>query len=154
MVSWRATAVSRFVSNVSLTFVIVSHDISFESCAAGMSVPSETWDETCNICECCVIVEESPVPGACVPCDANPIGLICHCKGARKTGICYHILFVTHIILRSRPEEQKPMYNLFYMNSKIKGASKAGKRPKRVKHCLIREDSSDEEEAPPSLLKW
>ena len=40
------------------------------------------------------------------------------------------------------------------MNSKIKGASKAGKRPKRVKHCLIREDSSDEEEAPPSLLKW
>ena len=61
---------------------------------------------------------------------------------------------MTHIILRSRPEEQKPMYNLFYMNSKIKGASKAGKRPKRVKHCLIREDSSDEEEAPPSLLKW
>ena len=46
------------------------------------------------------------------------------------------------------------MYNLFYMNSKIKGASKAGQRPKRVKHCLIREDSSDEEEAPPPLLKW
>ena len=40
------------------------------------------------------------------------------------------------------------------MNSKIKGASKAGHRPKRVKHCLIREDSSDEEEAPPALLKW
>ena len=57
--------------------------------------------------------------------------------------------WVTHMILKANPAQEKPTFNLKYMNSKIKGASKAAYRPKRVKHCLIREDSSDEEEAHP-----
>ena len=33
------------------------------------------------------------VPGAYVLCEANPIGLVCRCKGGRtKIGLCYHIL--------------------------------------------------------------
>ena len=66
-------------------------------------------------------------------------------------GICYHILFVTHMIMKDDPNpyNQKRTYNLNYMNSKVAGARRDGKkgRPKRIKHCLMNEDSSDEDDA-------
>ena len=33
-----------------------------------------------------------------------------------------------------------------YVNQKIDGAKKGAKRPKKVKHCLLREDSDDEKD--------
>ena len=91
------------------------------------------------------------VPGQCIPCVANPCNLICRCKQGRKAGICYHILFVTHMIMKDdpNPDNQKRTYNLNYMNSKVAGARRDGKkgRPKRIKHCLMNEDSSDEDDA-------
>ena len=63
----------------------------------------------------------------------------------------YHILFVTHMIMKDdpNPDNQKRTYNLNYMNSKVAGARRDGKkgRPKRIKHCLMNEDSSDEDDA-------
>ena len=43
-----------------------------------------------------------------------------------------------------------------YMNQKIEGASKGAHRPKKVKMCLLREDSDDEkDEGKKKLrLKW
>ena len=137
-----------------IPYPIESQRISFESCCAGVAVDDETWVETHNICDSLVIVEVSPVPGACIPCEANPLNLICHCKGSRQRGICSHILFVTHVVLKSGdPSEQKPMYNLKYMASKIAGAVKGAHRPKRVKQCLLKEDSSDKEEEEVPRLK-
>ena len=46
------------------------------------------------------------------------------------------------------------MYNLKYMASKIAGAVKGAHRPKRVKQCLLKEDSSDDEEEAAPRLKW
>ena len=104
-----------------------------------------------------MVVDHPTVPGACIPCVANPIGLVCRCKGSRKTGICYHILFTTHMILKDGPPEgRKPMYNLTYMNQRIEGTKKGAQRPKKVKMCLLREDSDDEkDEGKKKLrLKW
>ena len=124
--------------------------ISFESVHAGVSAKGtgEEWDDIVDISTSMVIVQIPTVPGACIPCEANPIGLICGCKGARKCGICYHILLVTHMILRAggNRAEKKPKHNLTYMNSKIAGAGKGSKQPSKVTHCLLKEDSSDEEE--------
>ena len=57
----------------------------------------------------------------------------------------YHIIFVTHMIMKDDPNPD----NLNYMNSKVAGARRDGKkgRPKRIKHCLMNEDSSDEDDA-------
>ena len=33
---------------------------------------------------------------SCLPCRVNPMGLICTCKQARKTGICHAIVAVNH----------------------------------------------------------
>ena len=82
--------------------------IRFESCYAGISAKGtgEAWKDIADICGALVVVDHPTVPGACVPCEANPIGLVCRCKGARKTGICYHILFTTHMILKDGPPEE------------------------------------------------
>ena len=114
---------------------------------AGIYDPGKNWNELANECEAITVVERRPVEGAFIPCRANPCGLICRCKGGRKTGICFHILFVTHMIYKwdTALETRPATYNLSYMGSKIAGAKKRGKRPKRVKHCLLKE-SSDEEE--------
>ena len=123
--------------------------IRFESCYAGISAKGtgEEWKDIADICGALVVVDHPTVPGACVPCEANPVGLVCRCKGARKTGICYHILFTTHMILKDGPpEEKKAIHNLKDVNQKIDGAKKGAKRPKKVKHCLLREDSDDEKD--------
>ena len=117
----------------------------------------ESWHEVANVCQALTIVEVATVPGSCIPCEANPLDLLCHCHAGRKTGICSHILFTTHIIFRDAEQvEQRPRYNLYYMMGKINGARKRGHRPKRVKDCLTREDSDGEaeeaEEAP--ALEW
>ena len=147
-----------------MPYRIVSLCIRFESYYAGVSRPGARWKEISNTCHALVMVEVPPVPGACIPCEANPCGFICHCKGGRKTGICYHILLVTHLVFRKQPlQERLPKYNLHYMMGKIAGAKKGSHRPKRVKHCLQKESSSDEDEDDPRLegegeqprrLKW
>ena len=130
---------------------IESRDIRFESVLAGIRAPGETFEEVAKICESCVLVEATTVPGQCIPCVANPCNLICRCKQGRKAGICYHILFVTHMIMKDdpNPDNQKRTYNLNYMNSKVAGARRDGKKgkPKRIKNCLLNEDSSDEDDA-------
>ena len=94
------------------------------------------------------------------PCEANPYDLFCPCKGARKVGICYHILGVTHCIMRAKaPEEQRALCNLKYMVTVIDPRKKKqGRRKKKnpVGHCLEREDGSDGDgdDAPPLALDW
>ena len=131
------------VYHVYRTCITSNHVISDSNRSSRASAP--------RICESCVLVEEATVPGQCIPCVANPCNLIYRCKGGRKTGICYHILFVTHMIMKDdpNPDNQKRTYNLNYMNSKVAGARRDGKkgRPKRIKHCLMNEDSSDEDDA-------
>ena len=58
--------------------------------------------------------------------------------------------------MKCQPKSKRnPLCNLHHMMGKISGAKKGVGNPKTVKHCLIPEDSSDEEEAPaPKKLKW
>ena len=146
---------------VSDTYRAYLECISFESFYAGISAgDDEAWEDLRDMCSALVVVDTPTVPGACIPCEANPIGLVCRCKGGRKTGLCYHILFVTHMILKGGdPSQRKPTHNLKYMNQMIKGATKKGHRPKKVKDCLQKEDSSDdeatrEEKRKTLSLKW
>ena len=105
-----------------------------------------------------MIVETATSTTNCVPCDANPYNLLCRCKGGRKVGVCYHILFVTHVIMKShKKDEQKAINNLNYMLGQIKGAKKGkGANNKKIKHCLQREDSSDDDEQQAAVpaLTW
>jgi hypothetical protein len=92
-----------------------------------------------------------------MPCEANPLNLICRCKAGRKEGICKHILLVTHVIIAHRPaEEKKAHLNLKFVNGQISKMpkNKKGGRPKNLKHCLLKEDSSDEEDNGPLQLQW
>ena len=131
----------------------------FESCCAGRKPRGvRTFEQLTTICDALTIVEVAVVDGACVPCDANPFNLVCHCKRGRKIGVCSHILFLTHLMMKAGPkDERKAICNIKYAVGEIAGAKRgsAGK-PKRVKHCLLREDSDEEEEAPAQalLLKW
>ena len=128
-------------------------------CCAG-SKPKEikTFEQLHTICSALVIVETATSTTNCVPCDANPYNLLCRCKGGRKVGVCYHILFVTHVIMKShKKDEQKAINNLNYMLGQIKGAKKGkGANNKKIKHCLQREDSSDDDEQQAAVpaLTW
>jgi hypothetical protein len=134
------------------------HNISrFELCCAGRKPHLvKTFEQLQGICEALVIVETATDDSFCMPCDANPYNLLCHCKGGRKIGVCYHILLTTHLIMKAgQKSEQKAINNLNYMVGKIDGAKKGSGQPKSVKHCLVREDSSDDEEEPVlNLIKW
>ena len=83
---------------------------------------------------------------------------MCSCKGGRKSGMCSHILLVTHVEMKCLPQRQRnPLCNLHHMMGKIAGGKKGVGKPKTVKHCLLPENSSDEEEAAaaaPRKLKW
>ena len=137
--------------------VAISHDIRFEMCCAGQK-PKEVkkFEQLQGICEALVVVEMTTDNSSCVECDANPFQLLCCCKGSRKISVCYHILFVTHLIMKAKPKkEQKAINNLHYMAGKIAGSKKKKGGSHRIKHCLQREDSSDEEEHPAvQLIKW
>ena len=111
------------------------------------------------ICEALVVVQTATVPGSCIPCKANPFELLCGCKGGRKIGLCSHILLVTHEMMKTAPKpQQKAICNLVYMTGEIAGKKKkiGGAKPHKVKHCLLREDSDDDDEvpAPRPQLKW
>ena len=100
-------------------------------------------------------VQASTIPGSCIPCDANPFEFLCGCKYARKTGICKHILAVTHAEMKNSPKkQQRAICNLNYMMGKIAGSKKKKGGSHRVKHCLVREDSSDDDEVAELRLKW
>lgn len=99
------------------------------------------------------------VPGSCIPCDANPLQLICRCKGARKTGICSHILLTTHVIMAHLPkEEQQSVCNLKYMMTQISGAKlgKKGKggRAKTIGLALEREATNPTDDNSPLRITW
>ena len=66
------------------------------------------------------------------------------------------VLLMTHLMMKAGPKsKQKAVNNLNYMVGKIDGAKKGSGQPKAVKHCLVREDSSDDEDEPAvSLIKW
>jgi len=109
--------------------------------------------------ECCLALEVNLIflDPSVIPCDANPYNLTCRCKRGRKIGMCSHIAFVTHLIMKAGPvSEQRAINNLKHVTGLIAGASKKASRPKRLKHCLQKEDSDDDDEAPPAvpMLKW
>ena len=82
-----------------------------------------------------------------MPCDANPFNLVCKCKGCRKIGICSHVLLVTHEMMKGLPRcQRKAINNLTFMTGEIAGASKGRGMPKTMKHCLQKEDSSDDDD--------
>ena len=88
-------------------------------------------------------------------CSANPFDFVCGCKSGRKIGVCAHILLVTHEEMKSTPKDQrKAICNLHYMVGQIAGVKKAVGNPKTVKHCLLREDSSDDDDGLPLTLMW
>ena len=130
----------------------------FESCCSGLRPRTtiRSYELLANVCNALTIVQTCTVPGACMPCDANPFKLFCKCKGCRKIGICSHVLLVTHEMMKGLPKrEQKASCNLNYMLGGIAGASTKPGRPRRVKHCLQKEssseDSGDEQDA---HLQW
>ena len=132
--------------------------IRYESCLSGARPNGITdFNKLANICNYMVLVDMATVPGSCMPCEANPLELLCRCKKARKEGMCHHILVITHVITAQGPAaEKKAHLNLKFMNQRIGKMPKNSKggRPKNLKHCLIREDSSDEEENGPLQLEW
>ena len=127
----------------------------FEMCCAGRKPRGvKTFEQLTGICDALVIVETAVDKSSCMPCDANPYNLLCRCKRGRKLGVCSHIMFVTHLIMKAGPkEDRKAINNLSYVTGQIAGSSrgKAGK-PKRIKHCLQKDSSDEEEEAPAQLL--
>ena len=130
----------------------------FELCYQG-SMPRgfKKFDQVAEICGALVKVQTSTVPGSSIPCKANPFDFLCGCKGARKTGICSHILLVTHEEMKNTPQERrKAICNLNFMVGEIAGASKGTGRPKTVRHCLVREDSDDDDDDVnvPTALTW
>ena len=106
--------------------------------------PLANFEKLANVFASIVKVEVSAMPGGIAPCKANPFDLFCPCKGARKTGICSHILVVTHIMVRDGDEaDRKPIYNLKYMMSDI-GERRGRGRGKGAGNCM-QCSSSDEE---------
>ena len=127
----------------------------FEMCCAGRKPRGvKTFEQLTGICDALVIVEAAVVESSCMPCDANPYNLLCRCKRGRKLGVCSHIMFVTHLIMKAGPKkDRKAINNLSYVTGQIAG-SKKGKvgHPKRIKHYLQKDSSDEEEEAPAQLL--
>ena len=129
----------------------------FEMCCAGRKPRGvKTFEQLTGICDALVIVEAAVDKSSCMPCDANPYNLLCRCKRGRKLGVCSHIMFVTHLIMKAGPkEDRKAINNLSYVTGQIAGAKKGAVRPKRIKHCLQKDSSDEEEEAPAQLmLTW
>ena len=131
----------------------------FESCCAGLKPRDvKSFEQLTGICDALVIVETAVDASACVPCVANPYNLLCRCKRGRKIGVCSHIMFVTHLIMKAGPAEERfALNNLKYVTAQIAGAKKKGSAgpPKKIGHCLQKESSDEEEEAPPLLaLTW
>ena len=126
----------------------------FESCCAGLKPRDvKTFEQLTGICDALVIVETAVDASACVPCEANPYNLLCRCKRGRKIGVCSHIMFVTHLIMKAGPAEERfALNNLKYVTAQIAGAKKATGKPKRIKDCLTKEQSDDDEEDAPPLL--
>ena len=126
----------------------------FESCCAGLKPRDvKTFEQLTGICDALVIVETAVDASACVPCEANPYNLLCRCKRGRKIGVCSHIMFVTHLIMKAGPvEERNALNNLKYVTAQIAGEKKATGKPKRIKDCLTKEPSDGEEEDAPPLL--
>ena len=130
--------------------------IRFEQCYAGI-VPKgiKTFERLAEVCNAMVKVQASTIPGSCIPCEANPFDFLCGCKYGRKTGMCKHIALVTHAEMKNSPkEQQRAICNLTYMTTKIAGSKKKSSRPAAVKHCLVREDSSDDDEVAALALNW
>ena len=128
----------------------------FELCYQGrMPRGLKNFDQVAEVCGALVKVQAMTVPGSCIPCKANPFDLLCGCKGARKIGMCSHILLVTHEEMKNTPQERrKAICNLNFMVGEIAGASKGTGRPRTVKHCLVREDSDDDDDDLPTALTW
>ena len=134
----------------------VSLHIRFELCYAGILPKGfKKFEQIAEVCNSLVRVSTATIPGSCIPCEANPFDFLCTCKGARKIGICAHILLVTHEEMKGTPRERrKPVCNLKYMTTKIAGGKRKLGRPTTVKHCLIRDDSSDSDDDTTLRLTW
>ena len=126
----------------------------FESCCAGLKPRDvKSFEQLTGICDALVIVETAVDASACVPCVANPYNLLCRCKRGRKIGVCSHIMFVAHLIMKAGPaEEQNALNILKYVTAQIAGENKTTGKPKRIKDCLTKEPSDDDEEDAPPLL--
>ena len=127
--------------------------------AAVPKAPWNTFEAIANIADSLYILEVATVPGACIPCDANPLNLFCLCKICRKIGICKHILLTTHFVMASGPkEERKAICNLKYMTTSISGAKKGkgtqGGRAKAIALALEREEANDDDDNSLLQITW
>ena len=135
------------------SYRIVSHCIRYESILAGVKPTGikkgiKGFEQLADLCASVVKLTVATDVSSICPCEANPCNLFCPCKGARKIGICNHILAVTHCIMAALPpSEQNPKCNLKYLTSSINKNKKKLKRSGiKPGHCLSRdsEDSDDE----------
>ena len=99
----------------------------FQSCYAGIAPRGvNKFEEIAEICGALNVVRTASTPGSCVPCKANPFSFLCSCKGARKSGMCAHILLVTHEEMKCQPKAKRnPLCNLNHMMEKISGGKKS-----------------------------
>ena len=131
--------------------------ISFESIRIGKrpKAPLNNYEQIANIANYLYILEVATEPGACIPCEANPLNLICLCKIGRKVGVCKHLLFTTHVIMaRGPPEERKAICNLKYMTSAAGGAKKGKGRAKAITLALQAEPANADDDNAPLQITW
>ena len=152
----RIEYISHHITFISLTYRLHSCCIRFEKCYAGILPKSiKSFKQLAEVCNSLVKVRASTVLGSCIPCQANPFEFLCGCKNGRKTGCCSHILVVTHAEMKNSPKERRrAICNLKYMTVKIAGGKKKVGGRHTVKHCLVREDSSDDDDVKELALKW
>ena len=131
--------------------------IRFGSIRAGVrpKAPFNDFEQIANIADSLYILEVATVPGACIPCEANPLQLICLCKISRKIGMCKHILLTTHVVMAGGPPaDRKAICNLKYMSSLTGGAKKGKGRFKAITSALEREPANDDDDNEPLQITW
>ena len=120
-----------------------------------LKAPLNNYEQIANIANYLYILEVATEPGACIPCEANPLNLICLCKIGRKVGVCKHLLFTTHVIMaRGPPEERKAICNLKYMTSAAGGAKKGKGRAKAITLALQAEPANADDDNAPLQITW
>ena len=103
-----------------------------------------------DICNALHFVRPATLKYGCVPCEGNPLELICSCKGCKSYGICSHVLGLNHVLKGfNLRRELATMGKSKALKAGKPEALKAG-RPAKPAPALTREpqtapDSSDED---------
>ena len=98
-----------------------------------------------DLTQCLHCVEDSDDKWGYIPCEYNPMKLVCSCKGCKGYGICSHIIAVNHIVMSINLRKE------LHVMGQSHGSKKGGGNGMRPVPALTRvaqrePDSSDEEE--------